>query len=74
MKAKIEKIDLSDGGTFKLNNKEGNSTITEIKEGTHQHGALPLMFGFTIHNENGRYAWVPYHAVTTIYFEVENES
>jgi len=76
---KIRMIAVADG-TYKVEqpkpNKYGNPTpITKIEGGIHEHKGLPPIFGYSIYTtDNKPFAWVPYHAVTAVYFEVENES
>ena len=72
---KIRMIDVVDG-TYKVEPKPNiEHPIIKIEGGTHEHKGLPPTFGYSIYTTNNKpYAWVPYHAVTAVYFEVENES
>jgi len=73
-KMKIRKIEMTDGGVFRLKGQlEGDSFVTEIKEGTHEAIHCEPMFGYSIYSDKGHYAWIPYHAIVTVYFEIDND-
>ena len=47
--------------------------VTEIREGTHEVVHCKPTSGYSIYSNDIQVGWIPYHAVTTIFFEVSDD-